>query len=453
MQKIPRREFVKDTASISAGASLGLGALKKSTAAWAGANDRIRVAVIGLNNRGARYHCNRFPSPRPFELNKSNPPEEKHENVEVAVICDVDTNLFESTAKVLFDERGHKRPRFEQDFRKVLEDDSIDVVSVATTNHWHTPMSIMACQAGKDVYVEKPISHNVWEGRQVVKAAKKYNRIVQHGTQIRSSPGSQEAMRLLREGFIGDVYMAKGLCYKGRPSIGKTPEEAPLPGVDYDLWLGPAPKRPYTKNRFHYNWHFFWDYGNGDIGNQGVHQMDVARWGLGVGLPPLVHSTGGKFSYDDDQETANTQIATFRYPNYGKHGAVIVFEVRHMHTYPELGVGVGNIFFGSEGYMTLDSYIGYKAFRNDGEKRERYEDRSHIDNFLAAVRSRKAEDLTAPPEEGHLSSAMCHLANISYRLNRSLEFDPETERCIGDEEAEAMLKGHYREPFVVSEIV
>ena len=174
MEKTPRRDFVKTTAAVSAGASVGIGALKRSTAAWAGANDRIRVAVLGLNNRGARYHCNRFPAPRPAEINKSNGPAETHENVEVAVICDVDENLFDPVAKQFFEERGHKHPRFETDFRKILEDDSIDVVTIATTNQWHTPMAIMACQAGKDVYVEKPISHTVWEGRQLVKAAKKF---------------------------------------------------------------------------------------------------------------------------------------------------------------------------------------------------------------------------------------------------------------------------------------
>jgi len=454
MDTIDRRGFLKDSAAVAAGASVGIGALRRSTASWAGANDRIRVAIFGIHSRGAKYHANRFPSLPANAPGRPQNPEETHENVEVAVLCDADENTFEPCAKRLFDDRGLKRPRFERDFRRVLEDDSVDVVTIATQNHWHSLMAIMACQAGKDVYVEKPLSHNVREGRKLVEAAKKYDRIVMHGTQIRSSPGSQEAIQKLREGVIGDVYMAKGLCYKTRESIGHTPEEPVPPGVDYDLWLGPAPKRPFTQNRFHYKWHWHWDYGNGDIGNQGVHQMDVARWGLGVGLPPKIDAQGGHFSYDDDQETPNTLVATFSYPDAGKRGLLLVFEVRHTHTHPELGVGIGNIFFGSEGYMILDSYIGYKTFLNGGDPGpSRYEDKSHIDNFIEAVRTRNQETVTAPPEEGHPSAAMCHLANISYRLGRSLDFDPETERCIGDDEANAMLTRDYRAPFVVPEKV
>ncbi|MCA9412658.1 MAG: Gfo/Idh/MocA family oxidoreductase [Candidatus Omnitrophica bacterium] len=454
MSNTNRREFIKETATLTAGAAVGIGALKRSTASWAGANERIRVGIIGINGRGRKYHANRFPSLPKGASGAPQFPEETHENVEVAVLCDVDTRTYEPCAKGLFDDRGLKRPAFEQDFRKVLDDDSIDVVSIATTNHWHTPIAVMACQAGKDVYVEKPISHNVWEGRQLVEAAKKYNRVVQHGTQIRSSPGSQEAIQKLKEGVIGDVYMAKGLCYKTRNSIGHTPEKPAPPEVDYDMWLGPAPKRPFSENRFHYNWHWHWDYGNGDIGNQGVHQMDVARWGLGVGLPPQINAQGGHFSYDDDQETPNTLVATFTYPDAGKRGLLLVFEVRHMHTYPELGVTIGNIFFGSEGYMILDSYTGYKTFLKNGEEGpSRYEDKSHVDNFIEAVRARKPEMVNAPPEEGHISASMCHLANISYRLGRSVEFDPDTERCKRDDEANAMLKPNYREPYTIPKIV
>ena len=283
MSRFGRRDFLKDSAKVAAGASVGIGVLRRSTASWAGANDRVRVAIVGIHGRGARYHANRFPSLPTDAPNRPKNPEEKHNNVEVVALCDVDESTFEPCARDFFDNRGLKRPRFETDFRRVLDDDSIDVVSIATPNHWHSLMTILACQAGKDVYVEKPLSHNVWEGRKVVEAAKKYGRIVQHGTQIRSSPGSREAMQKLREGVIGDVYMAKALCYKTRKSIGHTPDEPVPVGVDYDKWLGPAPERPFSKNRFHYNWHWHWDYGNGDIGNQGVHQMDVARWGLDQG--------------------------------------------------------------------------------------------------------------------------------------------------------------------------
>ncbi|MFH1737711.1 MAG: Gfo/Idh/MocA family oxidoreductase [bacterium] len=448
MDQIGRRIFLKDSAKVSAVTALGLSALKNSTAAWAGANDRIRVAIIGIHGRGARYHANRFPT----QLPGNHFTDETHKNVEVAILCDVDESTFEPCAKTYFDERGLKRPRFETEYRRVLNDDSIDVVSIASPNHWHSLMSIWACEAGKDVYVEKPLSHNVWEGRQLVKAAREHKRIVQHGTQIRSNPGAREAVQKLREGIIGDVYMARGLCYKTRRSIGHTPDELVPPGVDYDQWLGPAPVRPFSRNRFHYNWHWHWDYGNGDIGNQGVHQMDMARWGLGVGLPPRINAHGGHFTYDDDQETPNTLAASYFYPDEGRNGLLVTFEVRHINTQPEVGVSIGNIFYGSEGYMICDNYTGYKTFLKSGEGPSRYESASHIGNFLEAVRTRNQEHLTADVEEGHLSSAMCHLANISYRLGRSLDFDPEKEECVGDDEANAMLTCDYREPYIVGEI-
>jgi predicted dehydrogenase len=312
-------------------------------------------------------------------------------------------------------------------------------------------MAIWACQSGKDVYVEKPCSHNVFEGRQLVEAAKKYKRIVQHGTQIRSSTAIREAVQLLRDGVIGDVYMARALCYKWRNSIGKTPDGDAPRGVHYDIWLGPAPKRSFSRNRFHYNWHWHWDYGNGDIGNQGVHQMDVARWGLGVGLPASVACMGGHFMFDDDQETPNTQVATFRYPSENK---LLVFEVRHWMTNDENGVGVGNIFYGSEGYMVIPNYSRYQTFlgrnREPGPSGESGGD--HYRNFIDVVRSRDASALNAPIEEGHLSSALCHLANASYRVGRSFEFDAATERS-SDDDVNRLLAREYREPFVVPHVV
>jgi predicted dehydrogenase len=311
-------------------------------------------------------------------------------------------------------------------------------------------------QAGKDVYVEKPCSHNVYEGRKLVQAARHHKRIVQHGTQIRSSKAIREAIQKLEEGVIGEVYMAKGLCYKWRSSIGRAKEESVPGGVHYDLWLGPAPQRAFTRNRFHYNWHWHWDYGNGDIGNQGVHQMDVARWGLGVGLPKKVQSMGGHFLFDDDQETPNTQIATFSYPDEKK---MLVFEVRHWVTNGEnltdQGSGaVGNIFYGSEGILIMPSYSSYKVLL--GRKLEPGPSGSaggdHFANFIDAVRARDATKLHADIEEGHLSSTLCHLANLAYRAGRTLEFDPKTESFNGDKEANALLTREYREPYVVREI-
>lgn len=444
MTEVTRRDFMKKGATLTAGAALGLGALKRSTAAWAGANDRVRMAVIGIRGRGSG-HLSGFAG---------------LDGVEVATMCDVDTRLFAGLAKSIFSDKGRKVPKTEHDMRRVFEDKDIDAVSIATPNHWHSLAGIWACQAGKHVYVEKPCSHNVWEGRQLVEAARKHNRIVQHGTQSRTAPAIREGMQKIREGLIGEVYMAKGMCYKWRDTIGKKPD-APVPeGVHYDIWLGPAPERPFSENRFHYNWHWHWDYGNGDMGNQGVHQMDLARWGLGVGLPAKVSSMGAHFMFDDDQETPNTLISTFFYPEDGPKGKMLVFETRHWMTNHETRLNegelndCGNLFLGSEGYMVMDGG-GYKTFlgknREPGPSGD--EPGDHFANFIAALRSGKREDLNAEVEEGHLSSALCHLGNISYRLGRSLEFDPKTERFIGDAEADAMLSRNYRAPFVVPSVV
>jgi predicted dehydrogenase len=444
MPDATRREFVKSAAVLSAGAAVGLGALRRSSAAWAGANDRVRVAVIGINGRG-KDHLNGL-----LDL----------ENVEVATLCDVDENLFEPRSKQFFDDKGIKRPTFETDLRRVLEDKTLDAVTIATPNHWHVLAAVWACQAGKDVYVEKPLSHNVLEGKRLVEAASKYNRMVMHGTQIRSNPAIIDAVKKLNEGIIGEVYMARGLCYKWRGAIGHTPDEtAPPAGVHYDTWLGPAPNRAFSKNRFHYNWHWHWDYGNGDIGNQGVHQFDVARWGLGVGLPDKVTASGTKTLWDDDKEVPNVMSVTMNYPN----GKLLVFDVRPWYTNDEFGVNVGNIFYGSKGIMVMDSYESYRTYLGkqvgDDWKKDMTEGPSgdeggdHYANFIQAVRTRDRKFITAPPEEGHLSSALCHLSNVSYRLGRVLNFNPEKERFEGDDEANKMLTRDYRAPFVVPETV
>ncbi len=295
-------------------------------------------------------------------------------------------------------------------------------------------------------------------------AARKYNRIVQHGTNSRSGAAIREAMDKMREGVIGDVYMSRGLCYKWRDTIGKQPD-GPVPaGVHYDLWLGPAPKRPFNPNRFHYNWHWNWDYGNGDIGNQGIHEMDIARWGLGVKLPTRVHAVGGHFMFDDDQQTPNTMISTFEFDKDGKK-VILVFEVRHWMTNHEAGIGeggtrrssetIGNIFYGSKGYLAIANYDKYKTFIGKDQEPgpSRSEGGNNWANFITAVRSRKMSDLNAEIEEGHLSAALVHLANISYRLGRSLDFDPAMQCFKNDEQANAMLKRQYRAPFVVPDKV
>jgi predicted dehydrogenase len=414
------------------------------------ANDTIRVAVVGMNGQG-KAHIKEY-----TEMPK----------VELAALCDVDESVLAARLKEL-GHRGIKAPQTFTDFRKVLDDKSIDAVSIATPNHWHSLMGIWACQAGKDVYLEKPCSHDVWEGRQLVKAARKYNRIVQHGTNSRSAAATREGMKMLHDGFLGEIYMARGLCYKWRDTIGRAKEEPVPAGVHYDLWTGPAALKPFTRNRFHYNWHWQWNYGNGDIGNQGIHEMDLARWGLGVKLPTKVSAMGGHFMFDDDQETPNTMTANFEF-NEGGRKKLLVFEVRHWMSNHEAGIGdrrnrdgkpesntVGNLYYGSKGYMAVDGYTEYKTWlgREQAPGPARKEGGSNWANFIQAVRSRKVEDLNADIEEGHLSSVLVHLANISYRLGRTIHFDPATERITGDDEASKMLTRTYRKPYVVPEKV
>jgi predicted dehydrogenase len=269
---IERREFLKTTGkAITAGAAaLALGGK------ILGANDRVRVAVCGVRGRG-NDHIRGFAHVPQTEL---------------AALCDVDENVSSQRVGEI-EKMGLPKPKSYVDVRKLLEDKEIDAISIATPNHWHSLMAIWACQAGKDVYVEKPCSHNAFEGRQLVRAVKKHNRICQHGSQSRSSPGMLEAIRHLSDGAIGDVYMARAICYKWRPSIGHAKEEPVPAGVNYDLWTGPAPLKPFTRNRFHYNWHWIWDTGNGEVGNQAIHEIDIARWGLGVRFPTSVHNDGG----------------------------------------------------------------------------------------------------------------------------------------------------------------
>jgi predicted dehydrogenase len=239
------------------------------------------------------------------------------DNVEIAAVCDVDDNIVRSRLADM-ERLGIAKPKVYSDPRQVMDDKSIDAVSIATPNHWHALLTSWACQAGKDVYVEKPCSHFWWEGRQMVRAAEKYNRIVQHGANSRSNPAVQEGIRKLREGLIGDVYLARGLCFNSRDTIGRAQAEPAPAGVNYDLWTGPAPKHEFTRNRFHYTWHWFWDYGNGDLGNQGSHQIDVARWGLGVGFPVKASAMGGHFMFDDDQQTPNNLSCAFEFDGAGK---------------------------------------------------------------------------------------------------------------------------------------
>ncbi len=422
-----------------------------------GANDRVRVAVCGLHGRG-KDHLAGF---------------SRVPNVEIAALCDVDENVLNKRLGQV----GGSKPQTYVDIRKLLEDKSIDAISIATPNHWHSLMAIWACQAGKDVYVEKPCSHNLWEGLQLVRAAQKYNRIVQHGTQIRSAPAVIEAVQRLQGGLIGEVYLARGLCFKWRDTIGHAAPESVPGGVDYDLWTGPAPLKPFTRNRFHYNWHWIWDTGNGDLGNQGVHQVDVARWGLGLKFPNRISAVGGHFMFNDDQQTPNTLNCAFEFDLPDGRRKMMEFEVRHWITNREADIGqgglvrrskrffghsntIGNVFYGSKGYLAAgdEDASSYETWLGRDQKPgpRGHASGDHLANFIACVRSRKKEDLSAPIEEGHISCALVHLANASYRLRRTLRFDPETEQVIGDDEASDLLRDGdrgYRAPFVVREQV
>lgn len=450
---VSRRDVLKIVAKTT---GMGGAAALAEPSRILGANDRARVAICGLNHRG-KDHINGF---------------SRLPNVEIAALCDVDENVLRKR----HGELGGK-PKTFVDFRKLLEDRSIDIVSIATPNHWHALMAIWACEAGKDVYVEKPCSHNLWEGAQLVRAANRYGRIVQHGTQLRSSETAQAAVKSLRDGVIGELYLARGLCFKWRDTIGHAPEEPVPAGVDYDLWTGPAPLRHFTRNRFHYNWHWNWETGNGDLGNQGIHQVDMARWGLGVKFPKRISAIGGHFMFDDDQQTPNTLNCAFEFElPHGKR-KVLEFEVRHWMTNNEAGIGrgdltrgvkrlfghrntIGDIFYGSKGYLATgdeDTSSYETVLGRDGKPgRHTHRGGDHFANFIDCVRSRKKEDLNAPIEEGHISCGLVHLANVSYRLGRTLRCDPDNGRVIGDDQAETLLRDGdrgYRQPFAIPEAI
>jgi predicted dehydrogenase len=438
-------------------------------------SETLRVAVIGVHGRG-KEHVKSLAG---------------NHGCIVTAICDADEAVIGDAMKYVEKKQG-KAPKYVKDLRHVMDDPDIDIVTTATPNHWHALVAIWAMQAGKDVYVEKPVSHNVSEGRRIVETARKHNRICQTGTQIRSSSGVREAMEFLHSGHLGKVRVARGLCYKFRGSIGKVDGPQPVPNsVDYDLWCGPSPQKPLMRRHLHYDWHWIWDHGNGDLGNQGIHQMDLARWGLGVQeLPRSVISVGGRFAYVDDGETANTQICVNEYGDQQ-----LIFEVRGLPTDAFHGAKVGNIFHCEQGMLVIPSYSGGIAFDNDGNEIRKFSGGGdHFGNFVDAVRNRNSDQLHADILEGHLSSALCHLGNISYRLGtlepfskktnafgdnkyayetlarmeehlrtnkvpldstryrvgRRLGVDPRIESFVDDKEADTYLSREYRKPFVVS---
>jgi predicted dehydrogenase len=403
-----------------------LSALGSLPAFGAQASDRIRIAVIGVHGRG-RDHIHGF---------------NKIDGVEVAAICDPDEEVLRSRAAGF-----SKRPITETDLRRILDRKDIDAVSIATPNHWHALAAIWACQAGKDVYVEKPGAHTLFEGRKLIEAAAKYDRIVQHGVQLRSSPAIQEAVQLMQKGVIGEVTKARGLVYRNRSSIGHKADMPAPSTLNYDLWQGPAQPRPFNPNIVHYNWHWRWAYGDGEVGNQGIHETDMCMWGLGALALPTKVSTSGKKVYDDDKETPDVLSARYEFGN----GKQIEMEMRPWTHDAEEGTPVGNIFFGKEGILLVRGYDEFKVML--GPKREpgprRKQSGNHFANFIDAVRARKRSIQNGPVETAHLASGLAHMANISYRLQRDLQFDPECEQFESDAEANRLVTRDYRAPFIV----
>ncbi|MEW4456251.1 Gfo/Idh/MocA family oxidoreductase [Bremerella sp. JC817] len=485
-----RREFLEDSmfaaaaaAAFAAPTSLLAAEEKQSKSP----NEKLHVAVIGLNGRG-NAHIGGFTN---------------RDDVIITHLCDVDSKFHESKVEGVAKRQDGHKPKFETDLRRVLDDPSVDIVSIATPNHQHSLQAIWALQAGKDVYVEKPVSHNVSEGRRAVEAARKYNRICQAGTQSRSNPGMIEAIEFVHSGKIGDVKVARGLCYKPRKSIGPKGVYQPPKTVDYSLWLGPAQMQEVTRPQFHYDWHWQMPFGNGDLGNQGIHQMDLARWGLNVNeLSKAVISYGGRFGYEDAGTTPNTQVVVH---DYGDKS--LVFEVRGLVYDKKLkessvsykGSKIGVIFEGTDGYVVMTTYHSGSAFDKDGNKIRDFNgggDQNHYNNFVEAVRSRDVDHLNGDILEGHLSSALCHTGLISYQMGEQvspeeclermedikttenvratmervqdhlrdngvdivkegvtlgpmLPFDPKTETFVDNKEADGYLTRNYRKGFEV----
>ena len=454
-----RREFIKKSIIGTAGVTIGSMAISaKSYASILGANDRINMAVIGIRGRGSS-HIKAL-----CQLKKS-------QNIRLKTICDTDEQFFAERSKLVKDETG-SNPLTEWDMLKVYDDKDIDAVSLALPNHWHALGTIWALEAGKHVYLEKPAMHNVSEGRIMIDTARKYNKRVQVGFQNRSINNVMRAMKFLHEGGIGEVYMARGLCIKPRKSFGIAEDSAPPVTLHYDRWLGPAPERPYNERKTHYNWHWFWETGNGDTGNQGPHQFDIARWGLNKNEHPVsIFSSGGLYGIDPKecaQETPNTQTSIIKYSD----GKIIEFETRGLYSNDEssLNIRVGNIFYGTEGYMELDGGT-WKAFRQrekepfkvstdeDVEKEELTShlgnnDTGHWINFIQAMRAGKDEVLNCDVNEGFYSSALPLLANISYRLGgKELNFLGDKEKFANNSEADKLLTREYRSPYMVPDKV
>jgi predicted dehydrogenase len=422
-----------------------MGATAAAAGRVAGANDRVNLALIGGRNQGRGVALRAI-----------------KQGARVKTFCDLDDAILEKTGGQIAEAQGNK-PGFEKEFRRVLEDRDVDAVIVAAPDHWHARMMILACQAGKDVYCEKPMSQTIHEGHLMREAARKYNRIVQVGTQRRSGIHFREAVEFVAGGGIGKVCEIKAWIYQLRPTIGRPPDGTPPAGIDYDAWLGPAPKRPFNPNRFHYNWRFFWDYGNSEVGNQGVHVLDVAIWaiqklrGMDKCLPTRISSSGGINWLDDAKEVPDTEIVTYWYDSL-----LLSFELRSFAADHILhqgkpfkatpgGADFYTAYYGTEGTLVLTNDF-WKVYRGDGtsEPEHKAAGGSHEGNFLECVKNRKPPN--SEVEIGRLSTTLTHLANISYKLGRDVRFDPKTETFPGDSEANRLLTKEYRAPYVLPKV-
>jgi predicted dehydrogenase len=455
MESTNRRAFVK-SAALAAAPAVQSGWAQRSP------NEQINLGVVGFRGRG-RDHYRAFA---------------KVPNVRVKYLCDIDERLFpDAVAEV--EKLGGTRPETIVDIRKLLEKKDLDAISIATPDHWHALQTIWACQAGKDVYVEKPVCHNLREGRKMVEASRKYNRMVQAGLNRRSERRNKAGVRFVQEGSFGAAYRAKAVVYRGRTSIGRVQESSIPKGVNWDLFLGPAPYKPYTLNRFHYGWHYFWDTATTEVGNNGVHAIDLVRWTLGKKVHPVkITCVGGLFADQSDQETPNVQNATFEYAD----GTLVELEVTTLPSPSFGGVQMGEFFYTPRGYITSanrwTTVLGEFTPRNTPDPPSGVSNRlnnlsfpqiaykpgpaipdidapevSHFQNFIDCVRSRKRENLNCEILEGHMSTSLCHLANIAFRTGRKLTFDPAKEVFPGDAEANRYLTRVYREPYVVPDQV
>jgi len=429
-----RRDFLKTTAAASAGIWLSANA---QGLAGTLAGDVV-VGVIGTNSRG-------------FGLTKMLA---RMKGVSIGYICDVDQTVVDKTVAEVEKDTG-KKPQAFRDVRKLLEQKDLDAVFIATPDHWHAPAALMALKAGKHVYVEKPCSHNPAEGEMLIEAAKKYGKVVQMGNQRRSFPKVIEAMQSLHEGAIGDVYFAKGWYANNRKSIGNGKQVPPPAHLDYELWQGPAPRKPYQDNLIHYNWHWFWHWGTGEALNNGTHEMDVMRWGLNVNFPTRVVSAGGRYAFNDDWQTPDTQTITFEFD--GKKA--MTWEGRSCNNFPEQSAGRGVIFYGTEGTMVIPGGDDFKVYdpanklvkevKTEIEEADRTNtmgmgmslDGLHLFNFIEAVKGNQKPN--APIEEGHRSTLLPQLGNISYRVGRALQIDPKNGHIVSDKEATALWSRTY----------